>query len=83
MKDYVLPTAASGGAAALAVSPEPKIYAPEPPAAKAPDDGSWLQWTPGPDQAVDRSAAPSCAATPAEPQPPEAPADAVRPFRRS
>ena len=80
MKDYVLPTAAAGGAAALAVTPEPKIYAPEP-EAPASDDGSWLQWTPGPDQTVDRSAmrVPSTA----DPQPPEAPADAVRPFRRS
>ncbi|WGU41355.1 MULTISPECIES: long-chain-fatty-acid--CoA ligase [unclassified Phenylobacterium] len=84
MKDYVLPTAAGGGAAALAVSPEPKIYAPEPPAAGAGhDDGSWLQWTPGPDQAVDRAASPPLAAAKAEPQSPEAPADAVRPFRRS
>ncbi|CAN7492939.1 long-chain-fatty-acid--CoA ligase [Phenylobacterium sp. LjRoot164] len=82
MKDYVLPTAATGGAAALAVSPEPKIYAPEP-AAQAPDDGSWLQWTPGPDQAVDRAASPPRTVPTAKPQPPEAPADAVRPFRRS
>ena len=82
MKDYVLPTAAGGGAAALAVSPEPKIYAPEP-ATPMPDDGSWLQWTPGPDQAVDRAASPPREASTAKPQPPEAPADAVRPFRRS
>ncbi|WP_374578337.1 long-chain-fatty-acid--CoA ligase [Phenylobacterium sp.] len=80
MKDYVLPTAAAGGSAALAMSPEPKIYAPEP--APAPvahhdhdDDGAWLHWTPGPDQTLDR--------TRAEPAEGEAPADAVRPFRRS
>ena len=36
----------------------------EPPAAGAlgHDDGSWLQWTPGPDQAVDRAASPAPAA---------------------
>ncbi|WP_312161521.1 long-chain-fatty-acid--CoA ligase [Phenylobacterium sp.] len=33
MKDYVLPTAT--GAVALAAAPEPKIYAPEPPASEA------------------------------------------------
>jgi fatty-acyl-CoA synthase len=80
MKDYVLPTAAAGGSAALAMSPEPKIYAPEPAPAPAAhhdhdDDGAWLHWTPGPDQTLDR--------TRAEPAEGEAPADAVRPFRRS
>jgi fatty-acyl-CoA synthase len=80
MKDYVLPTAAAGGSAALAMSPEPKIYAPEPAPAPAAhhdhdDDGAWLHWTPGPDQTLDR--------TRAEPVEGEAPADAVRPFRRS
>lgn len=78
MKDYVLPTAgAPSGAVALAAPPEPKIYAPEPPAAHdhEHDDGAWLHWTPGPDQAFDR---------PAETSPQgEAPADAPRPFRRS
>ncbi len=72
VKDYVLPTAATSGAVALAASPEPKIYAPEPPA-EIDDSDAWLDWTPGPDQTLDRSAlAPHG----------EAPADAQRPFRR-
>jgi fatty-acyl-CoA synthase len=73
MKDYVLPAAANSGAMALAASPEPKIYAPEPPPAGQIDEGdAWLNWTPGPDQTLDRSAiAPQA----------EAPADAQRPFR--
>jgi fatty-acyl-CoA synthase len=82
MKDYVLPAAtAASGAVALAATPEPKIYAPEP----APpvhsdhdDDGAWLHWTPGPDQTLDRSATKRTG-----PPQGEAPAEAVRPFRRS
>ena len=81
MKDYVLPTAAaSSGTVALAAPPEPKIYAPEPPAAlDHDDDGAWLHWTPGPDQALDRAASRPAAIAPQG----EAPADAPRPFRRS
>ena len=76
MKDYVLPTAAPM-TSALAVSPEPKIYAPDPPAPSHEqdhDDGAWLDWTPGPDQMLDRSR------TERGLPRAEAPVDTVRPF---
>ena len=82
MKDYVLPATPAASAVPLAATPEPKIYAPEPAPAVHPDhddDGAWLHWTPGPDQTLDRGASAKRTGPPQG----EAPAEAVRPFRRS